>query len=83
MHKKVKFERWTAISYNFIKPMTGGNTEYPVEKIYESLKMHQNADIRRSAKDLSIRVKQLLSVKSNVKYKIGKIKTKKKRVVKI
>ena len=83
MHKKVKFERWTAVAYNLIKPMTGGNTEYPVEKIYESLKLHQNVDIRRNAKDLAARVKQLLSVKSNVPYKIGSIKTKKKRVVKV
>ena len=83
MHKKVKFERWTAVAYNLIKPMTGGNTEYPVEKIKSILQDHYNEDIRRNAKDLSARVKQLLSVKSNTEYKIGKFKTKKKRVVKV
>ena len=83
MRIKVKFEHWTAIAYNYIKPMTGGNTEYPVSKIESELKNHQNVAIRRNAKDLSARIKQLLSVKSNVEYKIGSVKSKKKRVVKM
>ena len=80
MRVKVKFEHWTAMAYNYIKPMTGGNTEYPVSKIESELKNHQNVDIRRNAKDLSVRVAQLFSVKSNKPYKIGKIKSKKKKV---
>lgn len=83
MHKKVKFERWTAMAYNHIKLLASGNTEYPISKIESELKLNMNEDIRRSAKDLAIRVKQLLSVKSNVEYKVGSIKSKKKRVVKM
>ena len=77
MHVKTKFERWTAIAYNSLKNVTSSHEEF--EQI---LKTNSNKNIAKNAKDLATRVKQLLSVKSNVPTPVGSVKNKAKKKVK-
>ena len=77
MHHKTKFERWTAIAYNSLKNVTN-----PVTEFEELLKKNYNSDVAKSAKDIAVRVIQLLSVKSNVPTPVGSVKNKYKKHVK-
>ena len=77
MHTKTKFARWTVIAYNSLKNVTNNPDEF--ENI---LKKNYNSNVVKSAKDLAIRVKQLLNVKSNVPTPVGSVKNKSKKKVK-
>lgn len=77
MRAKTKFARWTAIAYNSLKTVTNSADEF--EKL---LKENHNKDVVKNAKDLAVRVKQLLNVKSNVPTPVGSVKNKSKKKVK-
>ena len=77
MRHKTKFERWTAIAYNSLKDVTNPSSEFE-----ELLKKNYNSDVAKSAKDIAVRVIQLLSVKSNVPTPVGSVKNKYKKHVK-
>lgn len=77
MRAKTKFARWTVIAYNSLKNVTNNPDEF--EKL---LKENHNKDVVKNAKDLAVRVKQLLSVKSNVPTPVGSVKNKSKKKVK-
>lgn len=77
MRRKTKFDRWAAIAYNSLKNVTN-----PVTEFEELLKKNYNNDVAKSAKDIAVRVIQLLSVKSNVPTPVGSVKNKYKKRVK-
>lgn len=77
MRIKTKFERWTAIAYNSLKNVTNSSAEFE-----QLLKNNHNKDVAKNAKDLAVRVKQLLSMKSNIPTPVGSVKNKSKKKVK-
>ena len=77
MRVKTKFERWTAIAYNSLKNVTNSPDEFE-----NLLKKNHNSNVVKNAKDLAIRVKQLLSVKSNTPTPVGSVKNNAKKKVK-
>lgn len=80
MHTKTKFERWTAIAYNSYNAMLNDDCENVSVEVF--LKNHSNKNIVKNAKDLTVRVNQLLNVKNNVPTSIGSVKNKYKKHVK-
>ena len=77
MRAKTKFARWTIIAYNSLKNVTNSPDEFE-----NLLKKNHNSNVVKNAKDLAVRVKQLLNIKSNVPTPVGSVKNKYKKKVK-
>lgn len=83
MRHKVKFDRWVAISYNYVTKKCKESTDLIFyESVLDLISSHEDYYIRRNKKDIATRVTQLLHAPKGP-HQIGKVKSKKKRVVKM